>query len=239
MSTTKEKKKPVVPPLDLSKIEGWNDQYFKVDRKKSRKKGKKKQETKPEEQKPSTGVGDTDDVKGLEISNEVTEGLAAMFDETSGPYQYQFHREQVSLSFDPAVKLEPSLQPKMDIADDLAEDEDYDAGVKELDDVVRPACEKVLAKAKLEWAVKEKEFFEYRKMGERFVEMREKNIREKEKEISDAKSSKTKEFLQNLESELNKLKTTPDRGEKLNALYKEASEAADALDFAEAFKKIA
>jgi hypothetical protein len=234
MATTTEKKKPVVPPLDLSKLEGWNDQYFKVDRKKSRKKNKKK-----EEKKPSTGLGDTDDVKGLEISQEVTESLAAMFDETSGPYQYQFHREQVCLSFDPAVKLEPSLQPKLDIADDLAEDEEYDAGVKELEDVVRPACEKVLAKAKLDWAVKEKDFFEYRKMGERFAEMRAKKISEKEEEINHAKSSKTKEFLQNLQSELNQLKTIPDRGEKLNALYTEASEAADSLDFAVAFKKIA
>ena len=126
MATTTKKEKPVVPPLDLSKIDGWNDKYFKVDRKKSRKKGKKK----PTEKKP--GLGDTEDAKGLDISDEVSEGLAAMFDETSGPYQYQFHREQVSLAFDPAVKVEPSLQPKMDRADDLAEDEDYDAGVKDL-----------------------------------------------------------------------------------------------------------
>ena len=155
-----------------------------------------------------------------------------------GQNQFQTKRDEASLSFDPAVKLLPSLQKPMDRADELADNEDYDAAVKQLAEHVLPECQKVLANAKKEWAVKERKFFDYRKMGERFVEIREKKVSSLEKRIDLAKSSKQTDSQQKLEKELDELKKTPDRGGQLNALYKEASEAAEAHHFAVAFQKI-
>jgi hypothetical protein len=233
MSTSTQKKPPVVPPLDLSKIEGWNDTYFKVDRKKSRRK-KSKQTVK--EQEPTNGLGDVGE--GLGLSNEVSQAIDELLNESDGLNQFQAKRDEVSLSFDPAVKLLPSLQKPMDHADELAENEDYDAGVKQLVEKVLPECQKVLANAKKEWAVKERKFFEYRKLGERLAETREKQVNSLEERIANAKSSQQANSQQQLERELDQLKKSPERGAKLNALYKEASEAAESLDFAVAFQKI-
>ena len=77
--STKEKTPPVVPPLDLSKIEGWNDTYFKVDRKKSRKKKSKETTTQQDTNKqqptkkpePTNGLGDVGE--GLGLSDEVSQ----------------------------------------------------------------------------------------------------------------------------------------------------------------------
>ena len=159
--STKEKKPPVVPPLDLSKIEGWNDTYFKVDRKKSRRKKSRdtsqQQDTtqqKPTKQPPPTdGLGDVGE--GLGLSNEVNQAIDEILDDMDGQNQFQTKRDEASLSFDPAVKLLPSLQKPMDRADELADNEDYDAAVKQLAEHVLPECQKVLANAKKEWAVKE------------------------------------------------------------------------------------
>ena len=242
--STKEKKPLVVPPLDLSKIEGWNDTYFKVDRKKSRRRKSKDTTTpqdtgkqQPTKQQDSTeGLGDVG--QGLGLSNEVSQAIDDILDDTDGQNQFQTKRDEVSLSFDPAVKLLPSLQKPMDHADELADNEDYDGAIKELVEKVLPECQKVLANAKKEWAVKERTFFDYRKMGERFAEIREKKVGSLENRIDLAKSSKQTDSQQKLEKELDELKKSPDRGGKLNALYKEASEAAESQDFAVAFQKI-
>ncbi len=41
---------------------------------------------------------------GVEITTEVAEGLASLFDEDSGPYQYQAARTTALLSFEPALE---------------------------------------------------------------------------------------------------------------------------------------
>ncbi len=180
--------------------------------------------------------------KGVEPTEEeemaVAEGIASLFDEDSGPYQYRAEREKVMVSFEPAVKVLDSLQNFLDKADNLAEGEDYDAGIKELAKV-QTECDGVLDGAKRDWAGKEKEFFEYRKMGERLAEPREKKIAALQEKLEGAQQGKQDKSIQDFENQLKELEKSPDEGQPLNELYKAARDLAAALDYAEAKQKLA
>ena len=131
------------------------------------------------------------------------------------------------LSFEPAVKLLGSLQTLLDKADGLAEGEDYAAGVLELDKV-QAECNRVLDDGKRRWAVKQKEFFEYRKMGERLAEAARKDRRNGGKARRAQQGGQTKSIEQ-FKTELERLQTAPDESKELNDIYKEACELADGL----------
>ena len=174
---------------------------------------------------------------GIEIGEEVAQGLAGMFDEDSGSYQYQAARSNVMLSFEPAVKLLGSLQGELDKADSLAEGEDYDAGIKVLEKV-QTECDRVLDDAQRRWAVKEKEFFEFRKMGERLAEVRTKKIAEMEQKLESAKEGNQTKSIQEFTTQLKQLQDAPDKAKPLNDLYQSAKDLAALLDYADAMKKI-
>ena len=155
-----------------------------------------------------------------------------------GQNQFQTKREEVSLSFDPAVKLLPSLQKPMDHADELADNEDYDAAVKQLEETGASRNVKRCSPTPRRNGPSRNESSSTTARWASGSSKSAKRRSARWKSGSTLPSSKQTDSQQKLENELDELKKTPDRGGKLNALYKEASEAAEALDFVVAFQKI-
>ncbi len=129
------------------------------------------------------------------------------------------------------------MQSFLDKADGLAEGEDYEGAIKELA-TVQTQCDEVIKAAKARWAVKQKEFFEYRKMGERLAELRAKKIADLEEKIEGAQQGGQAKSVQDFQTQLQQLQSAQDEAQPLNDLYREAQEAAAELDYATATKKL-